>query len=154
MVGGCSGPSTPTPIDPDIQFGHRYTGRSPDGDHIVSITEPNPKSQYSYFPATFHRVIVRSNPVMPQQNAVPVEILVKGNLPDLCMELHQFDHTRTENIITATLEMRRPITHGCKHIIYPYRVYLPLDDTFTQGHYTLKLNDRIIPFTVIYTEEE
>ncbi len=77
-----------------------------------------------------------------------MEILVKGSLPDACMELHAFDQERVGNIITATLQMRRGQSHVCATARRPYRLYLMLERGFVQGHYTLKLNDSTIPFTI------
>ncbi|MCY4171112.1 MAG: hypothetical protein OXF08_05885 [Bacteroidetes bacterium] len=153
-IGACSGPNASTPVDPDLKFGHRYIKESPDGEYIVSITKPDSETDYTYFPATFNHVIIRSDSITAERNAVPVEALVKGNFPDLCTELHRFDQKRAGNIITTTLEMRRPTSRVCANLIYPYQIYLTLSDEFIQGYYILKLNDRVIPFKVITADDE
>lgn len=147
-VMACSGPNTATSTEPDMRFGHRYEGSPPDGYRTVTISVPEQERTFTYFPATFERVIVRPEPFQLEQDTVAVEILVKGSLPDACMELHAFDQERMGNIITATLQMRRGQSHVCAAARRPYRLYLTLEGGFIEGHYTLKLNDSTIPFTV------
>lgn len=147
-VMACTGSNTATSTEPDRRFGHRYEGVAPDGYHTVTISLPDQESTFTYFPATFNRVIVRPELLHLEQDTVAVEILVKGSLPDACMELHAFDQERVENIIRASLQMRRGQSRVCSTTRRPYRLYLMLEGGFVQGHYTLKLNDSIIPFTV------
>lgn len=143
----CSGPNATVPTDPDMQFGHRYAGVAPDGYDTVTIRVPD-EGEFSSFPATFDYVIVRPDRPQMEKDSVAVEILVKGSLPEACMELHAFDRKRTGNIITATLQMRRPRSRICAAVRRPYRLYLMLDGKFLPGQYTLKLNDRSVPFIV------
>lgn len=147
-VMACSGSNTATSTDPDMRFGHRHEGLPPDGYRTVTISMPEQGRTFTYFPATFERVIVRPEPFHLERDTVAVEILVKGSLPDACMELHAFDQERMGNIITATLQMRRGQSHVCVTARRPYRLYLMLEGGFVQGHYTLKLNDSAIPFMV------
>lgn len=144
----CSGPRTSSTTDPDLQFGHRYEGNSPDGYSTITISIPQEDLEFSYFPATFDRVIVRPETSQIDQDSVAVEILVKGSLPDACMELHAFNQKRAGHLITATLEMRRAQSGICATVSRPYRLYLILEGGFVQGHYTLKLNDATVPFVV------
>ncbi|MDE2645440.1 MAG: hypothetical protein OXI05_06345 [Bacteroidota bacterium] len=147
-VTACSGSNTATSTEPDMRFGHRYEGVAPDGYRTVTISVPEQERKFTYFPATFDRVFVRPELLQLEQDTVAVEILVKGSLPDACMELHTFDQERMGNIITATLQMSRGQSHVCATARHPYRLYLMLEVGFVQGHYTLKLNDSTIPFTV------
>ena len=144
----CSGPTAEVSMDPDRRFGHRYEGASPDGYHTVTIRVPEEESEFDYFPATFDQIIVRPERVESDQDTVAVEILVKGSLPDACMELHAFDQKRVGNLITATLEMRRPQSQICATVRRPFRLYLMLEDGFALGHYTLRLNNSTVPFVV------
>ncbi len=144
----CSGPSTEIQVDPDRRFGHRYDGLPPDGHQPMTFRIPEDASTFDYFPATFNDVIIRPDVVHHEQDTVLVEILVKGSLPDGCMELHTFDQKRTGHIITASLQMRRPHARICTSVRRPYRVYLMLDGGFAPGHYTLKLNGDSVPFRV------
>ncbi len=144
----CSGPGSEIPADPDMRFGHRFEGLPPDGYGPITIQIPEEKSRFDYFPATFNHVIIRPDIVDDEQDTVAVEILVKGSLPNACMELHAFDQKRTGNIITATLQMRRPHAQICASVRRPYRLYLMLEGGFAPGHYTLKLNREVVPFMV------
>ncbi len=148
----CSGPSGMVSADPDRQFGHRYEGTPPDGYNTITISVPEEELEFTYFPATFDRVIVRPDMLKSEQDTVAVEILVKGSMPDACMELHAFDQKRTGNIITATLQMRRPGSRVCATVRRPYRLYLMLEGGFARGSYSLKLNDESVPFTVRQAE--
>ncbi len=151
-VVACSGSNTGMSIEPEMRFGHRYEGLPPDEYSTVMITVPEQGRTFTYFPATFERVIVRPDLLHLEQDTVAVEILVKGSLPDSCMELHAFDQKRVGNIITATLQMRRPQSQICAAVRHSYRLYLMLDGGFIRGHYILKLNDSTIPFVVHQTE--
>ncbi len=79
---------------------------------------------------------------------VPVEILVKGSLPDGCTELHEVSQERFGHIIHLNVRMRRPQGSVCTRVMRPYRFYLRLDGLFEEGHYTLKLNERVFPFAI------
>ena len=148
LVIACSGSNVTVSSDPDRQFGHRYEGVPPDGYNVVTISVPEEELDFTYFPATFDHVIVRPELIRLEQDTVEVEILVKGSLPDACMELHAFDQKRAGNLITATLQMRRPASRVCATVRRPYRLYLILEGGFTQGNYSLNLNDEVVPFTV------
>ncbi|MCY4159561.1 MAG: hypothetical protein OXE92_00685 [Bacteroidetes bacterium] len=154
FLAACSAPRSVVSTDPDMQYGHRYEGIAPDGYTTVKINKPDVEADFMYFPATFDHVIVRSNLIPLEQDTVAVEILVKGRLPDACMELHAFNQKKTENIITATLEMRRLQSSVCATVLHPYRLYLMLEGGFKQGHYSLRLNDTVVPFRVRQAETE
>ena len=149
-LAGCTG-SRATP-DPDVQFGHRYNDPAPDGTHTVTITPLTEGETYRYYPATFESVIVRPAAFKPAVSAdiqqVDVEVLIKGALPDACMELHAFVQERTANIITATLEMRRAQSTLCASVRRPYRFYVLLEGQYSAGHYTLRLNGQAVPFQI------
>ncbi len=153
-VTACSGSNTAPPADPDLWFGHRYEAAPPDGYRTVTIDVPDGEDTFRYFPLTFERVVVRPDLLQWETDTVAVEILVKGHLPDACMEMHAFDQKRAGNMITATLQMRRPQSQVCAISRRSYRLYLMLAGGFTQGHYTLKLNDAIVPFTVRLLEDD
>jgi len=139
-------------MDPDMQFGHRYEDVAPDGYSTITIQPPDETLRFTYFSATFDRVIVRSDMALLEHDPVEVEILIKGRLPDACMELHAFNQKRTGNIITATLMMRRLESHACATVRRPYRLYLMLEDKYELGSYTLKLNNTAVPFVVQQAE--
>ena len=150
LVGGCTG-SRATP-EPDAQFGHRYEDRAPDGRHTVATSPAEEGETYRYFPASFESATIRPAPFNPAAAAdtqqVAVEVLIKGALPDACMQLHAFEQERTGNIITATLTMRRAQSTVCANAQRPYRFYVMLSGRYGAGHYALRLNGKAVPFEI------
>lgn len=136
---------------PDEQFGHRYEEEGPEGRRTIIISPADSAESYFYYPAVFDTVTVRPALFGTQaemDGAVPVEILVKGAIPDGCTQLHDVSQERSGHIIEVDFQMRRPQGAVCTQVRRPYRFYLQLAGTYSPGNYTLKLNDRAIPFTV------
>ncbi len=148
LMAACSGSNTAALSEPDMRYGHRYEETEPDGYRTIRLDAPAQGHAFSFFPATFERIIIRQQQFSLGEDTISVEILVKGSFPDECMEMHSFDQTRAGNIITSTLHMRRDQSLVCEASRHPYRLYLMLEGGFVQGNYTLKLNDSAIPFTV------
>lgn len=133
---------------PDEQFGHRFDGEAPDGRITVTLTPADTNQTYFYYPALVDTLVIRPAAFTPEANTVAVEALVKGALPDACMELHRVTQERAGNLITIRMEMRRPQGAICASVLRPYRFYLPLEGTYAPGPYTLRLNDRPWPFRI------
>lgn len=148
LIGACSGPRGSADETPDMQFGHRFEGEDPDGRRTLTIYEPVLQQAFTVLPATFESITVRPAPLTDEDDQVAVEILIKGAFPDACIELHQFNQERSGNLIEATLDMRRPDDVVCMNVRRPYRLYLMLEGTFTEGHYVLKVNGEAVPFTI------
>ncbi|MFQ5571980.1 MAG: hypothetical protein ACE5G0_20060 [Rhodothermales bacterium] len=152
LVAGCVGSRSAEELSPDQRFGHRYEDDAPDGRRTISIAAPDSAVNYFFYPATFDTVHVRPSPFAEDRPAegqdVAVEVLVKGAFPDGCMELHAITQERNGHLINATLEMRRPQGSICANVRRPYRFYVMLMGRFGIGHYTLKLNDKAVPFQV------
>ena len=149
---GCLGSRVASELPPDQRFGHRYEERGPDGRRTITIAPPDSATRDFYYPAPFDTVIIRPAPfvadVPAAEQEVAVEVLVKGAFPDACTELHAIDQERTAHLITATLEMRKPQGAICASVRRPYRFYVMLDGRYGVGHYTLKLNDKVVPFQI------
>lgn len=147
-LAGCAGSSSETVV-PDEQFGHRYEGIAPDGRETVLIQPPDTLEAYLELPVALDSVHVRParREALPGE-AVPVEVLIKGALPDACSELNQAAQDRMERFITVTLSVRRPRGAICTQVVRPFRFYLPLDGTFTSGAYTLRINGAVHPFRI------
>ena len=147
---GCTG-SRAVP-EPDAQYGHRFEDPAPDGRRTVEITPAEGNERFRYYPASVEEVVVRPAPfdlsTEPASQEVSVEVLVKGALPDACMELHSFSQERTANIIRAELVMRRAEDAVCATVLRPFRFYVMLDGEYAVGHYTLRLNNVAYPFQV------
>ena len=151
----CTGPRISGNEEPDRRFGHRFEGQAPDGRRTITIAAPPEGTpSYTYLPATFESVTIRPAPLTAASDSVEVEVLVKGALPDACIELHAFGQERTGNLVDGTLQMRRPEGTTCVSVSRPYRLYLMLEGVYGQGNYTLTLNGRAVPFEIRWYEEE
>ena len=153
-LSGCSGlraPDAAEDLPPDQQFGHRYEGDAPDRRETMLLQPPTPGVESFAYPVYLDTVVVRVP--HPQTRAaaeagVPVEVLLKGAIPDGCSALGEVRQDRTANLLAVTLEMRRPKGAYCTEVVRPFRFYLALDGLYTPGHYTLKVNDLVQPFQV------
>lgn len=150
VVGACTPGARVIENTPDTHFGHRYEGQAPDGRATLVITPPDSSRQYYYFPAPVDTLHVRpAGTVDTTATAgVPVEVLVKGALPDACMELHDVRQARTGHIVTMDITMRKPAGAICASVLRPYRFYVMLDGLYGPGTYTLKVNRKVYPFVV------
>jgi hypothetical protein len=150
LLAGCAN-SRPADTDPEHQFGNYEEGTT-DGRATLNITPPDTMRSYFYYPAPIDEITVRQAPMLPNPDGsfpqVDVEVLLKGAFPDACHELHDAEQERAGNIITVTLQMRRPRGALCASVMRPYRFYLPLEGKYDAGPYTLKLNDQVHPFVV------
>ena len=111
------------------------------------ITPPSEdEDEFFYYPAYFSDVEVRTGPM--EESRRPVELLIRGALPDGCTELHHIGEERRGNLIDVTFEMRKPKGAVCTQVVRPYRFYYTFDQPLSPGDYTLTLNDTVKPFTV------
>ncbi|QXD17155.1 hypothetical protein GQ464_005100 [Rhodocaloribacter litoris] len=138
----------PSEPPPDERFGHRYEERGPEGRRTVVITPPDSGRVYTYYPIVYDTLHVRPARPGGPDDAVPVEVLVKGAFPDACMELHDVRQTRYDHLIEVEIEMRKPRGAICAMVLRPYRFYFLLEGRYAPGNYTLKLNGNVHPFTV------
>lgn len=149
-VAACMG-SRDVDVEPDERFGHRFEESGPEGRRTIAILPPDSGASYFYYPAFFDTVHVRpasfTSP-LAANGEVPVEVLVKGSLPDGCTELHDVTQERFGHIIHINIDMRRPQGSVCTRVMRPFRFYLRLQGMYEPGSYTLKLNKRIFPFSV------
>ena len=150
----CSGlraPDAEEELPPDERFGHRYEGEAPDARETMLLQPPTPGVETFSYPVYLDTVVVRvPHPQTPAaaEAGVPVEVLLKGAIPDGCSALGDVRQERTANLLAVTLEMRRPKGAYCTQVVRPFRFYLTLDGLYTPGHYTLKVNDLVQPFQV------
>ena len=135
----------------DERFGHRFEEQGPEGRRTLAILPADSAASYFYYPAVIDTVHVRPAPLgsnLTAQQSVPVEILVKGSMPDGCTQMHDVVQERFGHIIHVSVQMRRPQGSVCTRVVRPYRFYLRLEGTYGEGSYTLKLNNRVFPFAV------
>lgn len=146
-LAGCAGSGGAG--EPDRQFGQRPD----DGDReTLLITPPDSTLDFFYYPAYASDLVIRAGAV--EAGRRPVELLIKGALPDACTELHDIGQTQRANLIEVTFETRRPKGVICAQVVRPFRFYYVLADPLEPGDYTLKLNGSVHPFTVQPPPEE
>jgi hypothetical protein len=140
-LGACGGASE---IAEENTFGAREEAE--EGRETLLITPPSADEEFFYYPAYFSDVEVRSGPI--EAGRRPVELLIRGALPDGCTELHHIGQERTGNLIGVTFEMRKPKGAVCTQVVRPYRFYYTFEQPLPPGDYTLTINDTVEPFTV------
>lgn len=150
VVSACAG-SRDVERPPDDRFGHRFEEEGPEGRRTIAILPPDSAVTYFYYPVVVDTVHIR--PATFELGSVgggdvPVEVLVKGSLPDGCTELHDVSQERFGHIIHMDVRMRRPQGAVCTRVNRPYRFYVRLEGLYEEGHYTLKLNERVFTFSV------
>lgn len=128
----------------DIPYGTRIPDR--DGRETLLITPPDAEEEFFYYPAFFSDIEVRTGPM--EDGHRPVELLIRGALPDGCTELHHIEQERQGNLIDVTFEMRKPKGAVCTQVVRPYRFYYTFEQPLPPGDYTLTVNDTVEPFTV------
>jgi len=121
---------------------------STDGRRTLLITPPEIEGEHFTYPAVVTEVEVRYGPTEADGRR-PVELLLRGALPDACTELHDVRQRRMERFITVEFEMRRPKGGICAQVVRPYRFYYALEEPLAPGPYTLRLNGSVHPFEVL-----
>ena len=145
-IAACTGGTRATA---DGRFGHRADGWGPDGRETLLLGAPADSAGYFVYPAVVDSVAVRpAQQAVAAGEAVPVEVLVKGALPDACSELNAVTQQQTGHFVTLALTMRQPRGDVCAQVVRPYRFYVRLDSLFAAGSYTLTLNGRVTPFQI------
>lgn len=145
-VAACSGGGRTTS---DGRYGHRSDGWGADGRETLLLGEPADSAGFFVYPAVIDSVAVRpERRAVAAGEAVAVEVLVKGAMPDACSALNAVTQTRTGHFVTLALTMRQPRGAVCAQVVRPYRFYVRLDSLFEAGSYTLTLNGRVTPFQI------
>lgn len=149
LLGGCAllGGGPPPP---DQRYGHRYDAAGPDGYPVRTLASEAPSQAYFYYAAPVHEVAVRDAEAETRTDTstVRAEVLVKGGMPEPCMELSDVSQRRAGHLIEMELQLRKLRGATCEMGEQLYRVYLPLEGRFREGAYTLLLNGDEYPFTI------
>lgn len=145
-LAACGGSSEATEENP---FGQRID----DGEEreTLLITPPVATEEFFYYPALYETIEVRAGAI--EGGRRPVELLIRGALPDGCTALHHIGQERIGNQIAVTFEMRRPKGAVCTQVVRPYRFYYTLEEPLAPGDYTLTMNGAVKPFTVFPARE-
>ncbi len=153
LLGACAGPASRA-LAPDDQFGHRYEGYE-GRRRTVTITPVDTTIAYFYYPVYVDSLHIRSAPFDSSAGPaaqVPVEVLVKGALPDDCSELHAVEQRRAGHLIYLDVQMRRPRGASCIRVERPFRYYMTLDGLYGPGDYIIRIRNRIFPFVILRPE--
>ena len=134
---------------PGDRFGYRMGGTGPDGRETVLLAPISDSTRYLFFPAVVDSVAVRPAGRPAPGDAVAVEVLVKGALPDACAELTEVEQERQGRYVTVELLMRQPRETVCAQVVRPFRFYLMLDGAYEAGSYMLTLNGTDHPFQIL-----
>ena len=145
-LAACSGSARRTG---DQRYGHRADGWGPDGRETLLLGAPADSAGYFVYVAIVDSVAVRAAVPSAVGEAVPVEVLVKGALPDACSELNAVTQARAGHYVTMGLSMRQPRGDVCAQVVRPFRFYVRLDSLFAPGSYTLTLNGTVVPFQIL-----
>lgn len=146
-LAACSGGGRTTPRDDT--YGDRVARWGEDGRETLLITSPQDSTGFFVYPAVIDSVAVRpERQGLAPGESVPVEVLVKGAMPDACSALNAATQSRTGHFVTLDLTMRQPRGAVCAQVVRPYRFYVRLDSLYEAGSYTLTVNGRITPFQI------
>ena len=146
---GGSGASASGP-DRD-RYGYRVG--SDDRRETVLIRPVSDSTRYLVYPAVVDSVAVRPAGRPASGDAVAVEVLVQGALPDACAELTEVTQSREGHFVAVDLMMRQPRETVCAAVVRPFRFYVVLDGGFEAGSYTLRVNGSPTPFQVLPVRE-
>lgn len=122
-----------------------------DGSRRIEIAAADSLRDYFYAPAILETIVVRPAPYRGTEadsSGVPVEVLIKGALPDACAELHRVSQVRAARLISIDLTMRRLRSDVCATVVRPYRFYVLLDGLYGPGAYSLSVNGTVKPFEI------
>ena len=144
----CGGPGASAADGPDRgRFGYRVGS---DGNRETMTVRPiTDSTRYLVYPAVVDSVAVRTAGRAGTGDAVAVEVLVQGALPDACAELTEVTQSREGRFVAVDLFMRQPRETVCAAVVRPFRFYVVLDGSFEAGSYTLRVNGSPMPFQVL-----
>ena len=147
---GGSGASASGP-DRD-RYGYRVG--SDDRRETMQIRPISDSTRYLIYPAVVDSVGVRTAGRPAPGDAVAVEVVIQGALPDACAELTEVTQSREGHFVFVDLTMRQPLETVCAAVVRPFRFYVVLDGGFEAGSYTLRVNDDPTPFQVLPVRED
>lgn len=148
-LAACGGGGATADASGEGQFGYRLGGVGDDGRETLLLEPVTDSTRYLTFPAVVTSVDVRPAGRPADGDAVAVEVLVKGALPDACAELADVEQSRESHFVTVDLSMRQPLETVCAAVVRPFRFYVMLEGAYEAGSYTLRLNGATYPFQIL-----
>ena len=147
-LAGCAGAASEVASGPDPdRYGYRLG--SDDRRETMEVVPVSDSTRYLVYPAVVDSVGVRAAGRPAPGDAVAVEVVVQGALPDACAELAEVTQERQARYVTVELLMRLPRETVCAAVVRPFRFYLVLDGAYPAGSYVLRLNGTTTPFQVL-----
>ncbi len=134
------------------RYGYRVG--SDDRRETMQVRPIADSTRYLVYPAVVDSVAVRAAGRPAPGDAVAVEVLVQGALPDACAELTEVTQSREGHFVAVDLTMRQPLETVCAAVVRPFRFYVVLDGGFEAGSYTLRVNGKPTPFQVLSVRED
>lgn len=121
---------------------YEYHGRNGEA-LLVSQLLPQAPGQFTFAPAVVDSVEVQIDESAP----APVSVIVRGNLPDNCTEIHEglVDQV-DEHTFAISLSTRRPAGRSCGEVLVPYETAVSLGVEVSElpaGEYTVVVNDQV-----------
>ena len=150
-LAACGGSAASASAPDRARYGYRLG--SDDRRETMLIRPVTDSTRYLVYPAVVDSVAVRPAGRPGPGDAVAVEVLVQGALPDACAELTEVTQSREGHFVTVDLAMRQPRETVCAAVVRPFRFYVVLDGGFQAGSYTLRVNGSPTPFQVLPVRE-
>ena len=150
-LAACGGSAASVPGPDRDRYGYRVG--SDDRRETLRIRPITDSTRYLIYPAVVDSVGVRVAGRPAPGDAVAVEVVIQGALPDACAELTEVTQSREGHFVTVDLTMRQPLETVCAAVVRPFRFYVVLDGGFEAGSYTLRVNDSPTPFQVLPVRE-
>ena len=147
-LGACAGggEAATDEVDRDA-FGYRLP--SDNQRETMTLQPVADSSRALVYPAVVSSVTVRKAGRPLPGDAVAVEVVIDGALPDACAELSGISQSRAGHYVDVELTMRQPLETVCAAVVRPFRYYLVLDTGFEAGSYVLRVNGSATPFQVL-----
>ena len=150
-LAACGGSGASATAPERDRYGYRVGS---DGQRETVLIRPiSDSTRYLVYPAVVDSVAVRPAGRPAAGDAVAVEVLVQGALPDACAELTEVTQSRQGHFVAVDLMMRQPRETVCAAVVRPFRFYVVLDGSFEAGSYTLRVNGSPTPFQVLPVRE-
>ena len=130
---------------------YEYHGRN---EEVLLVSEPLPPAKSGddptlgserlvFQPAPVEGVEVQIDPEKPE----PATVIVRGNLPNDCSEIHEGRvHMPDNRSFAVSLSMRRPAGKACAEVLVPYETAVSLGVQVSElpdGEYRVIVNDQV-----------
>jgi hypothetical protein len=152
LLSACAGTRGLEDVPPDLRYGHRFEDVGPMGRITKYLTEPTVRQSTSLYPVHVDSVTVRHGQFVhgldPDVQRVAADVVLKSAFPKTATNSTRSSSVASGTISRSSFLMRKPRDIVCNRVRVPFRHYVVLDGSFRPGHYTMKINSRVVPFQV------